>query len=414
MTDSKDLSMNDNFASKPILPDQNGDLAKARIVFREELNPQVYRTLLEKMFDPVIGINRFIATNIERFVGFFANLILKIKQKPAISTSPITRSTNPPPFWLFVIFVESLILLLDFSISTMVGEFNGTRVEIIPLELFNVLISFCFILLVKSYFDKLIYEFRFDLVDYVNSIGSLKDIKSWFDCTKAKGKPLLWGLLFSLAWAGLGPILIHQVKGGFLGWGPWVLMILANFFIGTGGYYLWISRNFRIKVKLWDFKIYEPNPSKSLVIMKLLKLLSIPVIIGAFLSVLTTLAFSITRTFSLPILFIAVLCGWYPMLSLFVRNHIALASIITRAKQKKLFELQNRIAELERDGLKSTAEIEYLQKLIDYHDRIASTPNTALNFRITFGFFNTLLFPLETLFITYPDILLKLFRKWIN
>ena len=186
-------------------------------------------------------------------------------------------------------------------------------------------------------------------------------------------------------------------------------MVLANFPIGTGAYYLILSRDFFTQVRSWDFKVYEPNPSKSVVILKLYKLLSIPITIVAVLSALTTLAFSITRSFSLIILVILVVSGWYPMFSLFVRYHVSLASIITRAKLKKLLELQIKIMEYEHKGLNSSESIKYLQKLISYHDRIADTPNSALNFRITFGFINTLLIPLLTLILANLDTIIKLF-----
>jgi hypothetical protein len=388
----------------------NEELVQARILFRSKLNPESYQTLLDRMFNPLIRVNGFVASKIDKFLLSLGRFVSRKSNDTGGNSSAEDNTFRSPPFWLYVLLVQLLFLLLDFSISALANEFKGIRVELIPLELFNVLISFSFVLMVKGYFDRLIRDFRDDLVDFVNSINSLKDIRLWFEAMKSTGGPILWGGLFSLFWACFGPLLIYQIKGGFLGWGPWVLMIIANFPIGTGGYYLWISRNFRIKAKTWDFKIYEPNPSKSLIIAKLSKLLSIPVTIGAILSILVTFAFSITRSLSLPVLIVVVISGWYPMLSLFVRNQIALTNIITRAKDKKLFELQNQINEYEKKGLRTTQSIEYLQKLMDYHDRIASTPNTALNFRITFGFFNTLLLPLLTVVLTNISAIISMFK----
>ncbi|MBI5964090.1 MAG: hypothetical protein HY863_11485 [Chloroflexi bacterium] len=368
--------------NKSASPEQKNALAKARAAFRAELETEDYQTLLDIMSYPVDGIIR-----------------------------RINRKSKTTPFWVSILILEGLILGLGFGISAAIGEAPGGKVQI--LELFNVLISFCFIILVKSYFDKLKKGFSSDFLEYVNSRESLENIKKWFARTTKRTKPLLWGVIFSVvfssALAFYGPFLIYQIKGGLLGWGPTVLLLLANFPIGTGGYYLWISRDFRVQAKSWDFKIYEPDPSKSIAILKFSKLLSIPVLIIAFLAALTTLAFSITRTFSLPILAIAVICGWYPMLSIFIRNHIALASIISRAKEDKLIELQKMIADFEPKGLETREGIEYLHKLMDYHDRIAGTPNTALNFRITFGFVNTLLLPLATLLITNLGSIIKLF-----
>jgi len=164
--------MNENFASKTLLTDEDVNLTDARTAFREEINPEAYRIFLDIMFDPVIRIIRRIARGVYKFVDFLANLLMRTWQRSAMLAAPQTRRSIPLPFWLYVLLFESILLLLDFSISAIVSEFHGIRINIIPLEFFNVLISFCFIVLVKAYFDKLRDEIRFDLIDYVTSIKS--------------------------------------------------------------------------------------------------------------------------------------------------------------------------------------------------------------------------------------------------
>ncbi len=361
---------------------QNDTLEKARIEFKKELYSDDYDILLDAMSQPVDELIR-----------------------------RISKSAIAIPFWAAILILEIIILGLGFGISAAIGEAPDIRIQ--TLEIFNVLISFCFILLVKSYFDKLKEGFTSEFIDFVNSEKSLNKIKEWFIHTTSRKLPIIWGIIFSIVFGGYlalyGSTMFFQ-KNEFLGWGPLVLLLLANFPIGTGGYYLWISRNFRVQAKLWDFKIYDPDPSKSVAILKFSKLLFIPVTIIAFLAALTTFAFSVTRLFSIQTLAIAVISGWYPMLSIFIRNHIALASLITRAKQDKLIDLQNKIRELESKSLKSKAGIEYLQKLMDYHDRVANTPNTALNFQITVGFVNTLLLPLIALFISNLGAIINLIQ----
>jgi hypothetical protein len=127
------------------------------------------------------------------------------------------------------------------------------------------------------------------------------------------------------------------------------------------------------------------------------------------LSALTTLVFSIAGVLSWVVLLVVIISGWYPMVSLFVRNHIALASIITRSKERILSELQAKILKLQSESLASKAGIEYLQKLIEYHDGIVSTPNSALNFHNFLGLFNSLLLPLATFVLSNLQSLMNLF-----
>jgi hypothetical protein len=364
--------------------DQDSELVEARKAFGEELKANAYRTLLDHISRPLDWI---------------------VKR--------ITKGSKTVPFWFSVLILECLILDLGFGVSVAFHEVQGLRTQF--LEVGNVLISFLFIILVKSYFDQFKNGFQSDLIEYINSKDSLSRIKKWFTSTTSRKAPILWGALFSIVLTVIlvlyVPFLLYQTKGGFLGWGPAVLFLLANFTIGTGGYYLWISRNFRVEAKSLDFEIFEPNPSRSIVIIKLSKLLSIPVTIGAFLSALTTLVFSILGVFSWLILLIVIISGWYPMLSLFVRNHIALARIITKSKEKTLKELQAKISELQSESLKSATGIDYLQKLIEYQDSIEKTPNTALNFRIYLGLFNSLLLPLITFVFGNLDTIINLFSK---
>ncbi len=69
-----------------------------------------------------------------------------------------------------------------------------------------------------------------------------------------------------------------------------------------------------------------------------------------------------------------------------------------------------KIEKLEAQGNIADKEtIDAINRLMDYHDRIKATPNSALNFRAGLGFLNSLLLPLIAFVLANLDKLLKLF-----
>lgn len=117
-------------------------------------------------------------------------------------------------------------------------------------------------------------------------------------------------------------------------------------------------------------------------------------ITALFLAIFTLFLF-VFGIASLPNIVLSVLLGWRPLVALFLANQFALARIITKAKWKKLNEIQAKIENLEdREDIPSEETIGHLTKLIDYYDRIKATPNSALNLRAGLSFLNSLLLPL--------------------
>jgi hypothetical protein len=56
--------------------------------------------------------------------------------------------------------------------------------------------------------------------------------------------------------------------------------------------------------------------------------------------------------------------------------------------------------------------LERLSKLMDYHDRIQSTPNSALNFRASLNFLNSLLLPILAFVFANLDKVLDVIRNF--
>jgi len=73
-----------------------------------------------------------------------------------------------------------------------------------------------------------------------------------------------------------------------------------------------------------------------------------------------------------------------------------------------LNELQSKIETLySEEEIPSKDGLDRLEKLMNYHDRIKATPNSALNFRASLNFLNSLLLPVLAFVLANLDIVNK-------
>jgi hypothetical protein len=150
-----------------------------------------------------------------------------------------------------------------------------------------------------------------------------------------------------------------------------------------------------VRLSRYQFKLNPVNPSSSEVIDRLSDTLNSFVYIAAVLLALATLFLFLFGLGNISNIILAVLAGWGPLIALFLTNQYALSKIITRAKWKKLNEIQAKIESLEAgEDIPSEKTLAHMTKLLDYYDRIKTTPNSALNLRAGLSFLNSLLLPL--------------------
>jgi len=113
-------------------------------------------------------------------------------------------------------------------------------------------------------------------------------------------------------------------------------------------------------------------------------MLSAFVYITSIIGVSNTLmfVFILSRVLSTALVMLAVVGTWGIITIVFLSNQYALAKIITRAKWKTLNEIQAQIKRLRgQEDIPSEKTLEHLGKLMDYHDRIKATRNSALDLR---------------------------------
>jgi hypothetical protein len=105
-----------------------------------------------------------------------------------------------------------------------------------------------------------------------------------------------------------------------------------------------------------------------------------------------------------------VLSYWLALIAIFTLNQTSLSSIIRRAKWKMLNEIQSKVENLQAaENFEEKETMEAINRLMDYHDRVKATRDSALDFRTYLSFFNSLLLPLLAFILGNLDLVLKLF-----
>jgi hypothetical protein len=161
----------------------------------------------------------------------------------------------------------------------------------------------------------------------------------------------------------------------------------------------------------YHMKLYFADPSSSPVIGVLSSIFNRGLFIIVSLSVALNLLFYFYRGLvSLPNFAVLTVLIWVFTIALFWANQAALGQLIQRTKRESLQTIQSQIETLHVSQKVLQADtLSQLQSLMDYHDRISGTKNTALNLQVVMEIFASLLIPLVGTVIANLDKLRTLF-----
>jgi hypothetical protein len=97
---------------------------------------------------------------------------------------------------------------------------------------------------------------------------------------------------------------------------------------------------------------------------------------------------------------------------MFILNQLSLASMIRRAKWRTLNEIQAKVEALQAASNFADKEtMDAINRLMDFHDRVKRTRNSAIDLGATLNFINSLLLPLLAFLIGNFGFVVSLFKK---
>ncbi|HLA06738.1 MAG TPA: hypothetical protein VJ022_04785 [Anaerolineales bacterium] len=262
--------------------------------------------------------------------------------------------------------------------------------------------------------------FRESLLDKMLRDEDVDHLGNWLEINFGVWKPLLSGLvagpllawLLYSSWLENHPLAVFQV-------GVFSVILLACIQSVWVGYYLlpfYVA--FPSRLNRYQFDLYTTDPSSSEVVGRLSRLLTfiLYVTLGFIMQLTVGLTLLGVLTEQTPLAgFVFSVFVWAPTVILYAAGQFHLTDLISRAKWKMLNEVQTKIEALYgEEGIPSKDTLDRLAKLMDYHDRIKATPNSALNFRSSLNFLNSLLFPVLAFIIANLDRVIELLGNMGN
>ncbi|MBE7470442.1 MAG: hypothetical protein DPW09_03870 [Anaerolineae bacterium] len=342
--------------------------------------------------------------------GEYQTLIDVILDRTGRLIQKLTRNPKLPSFWYSAAVIILLTSLISFLISILLGEFSPLRRAHIPREIALMGLSFAGIIAIKVYVGMLFTTLRSKLLDAIGFAKDLNDLQHWLIGLCEVRRHLFFSLAFAFLTFFYAVIFIAPLMGGISGFGASFSVVVNGFIGGIMIYYLFLALSLPVRLSRYQFKLYGADPSSSEVVDSLADMLNNFVFITAVLAALATLIFAFLGVLNLASLVFIVFAIWIPLTTLFIINQYALSKIITTAKWKTLNDIQAKIEKLQtQEELPGKETLEHLNKLMDYHNRIKATRNSALDLRAGLNFLNSLLLPLIAFVLGNLDKILAYF-----
>jgi hypothetical protein len=353
---------------------------------------------------------RLTAGEYKTLVDVFLAWINRIIQK-------ITRRSKPLPLWLITVTLSLVLALLGFATTFISGDLTNFRnvaesfglgvLSIISLSVLNI----ATVIVINQSIGRIFVLWRDDILDATESTRSLQEFEDWLE--KACNLRLHFlvtifgGLLLGLS----SMALYGTLLGAFVGYGFTFDLIIVNLFTAAFLYQFSMVILLPTILRRYDLRLFAADPATSELLSHLSGELAFFVYFVAVYSALFTLASVVQGTSQAAGIFL-VLSLWLPIIAVFTLNQTSLSSIIRRAKWKTLNEIQAKVEKLQAtENFEDKETMDAINRLMDYHDRVKATRNSAIDLGTTLHFINSLLLPLLAFLIGNLDLALSLFKK---
>jgi hypothetical protein len=324
----------------------------------------------------------------------------------------LTRYPKPIPF-LFSMVILALIILILFGLNFLVlFRTTKTITQITPIATFTITEIFLLIV-VLTYFNinRVLFSVRDTLVDFIMTSKDLSNLHEWLSLGWSLvtiGRFFFWWIVFFGGAIALLNLFLPQA--GFSSPGLLLLYLFSLLLGGIAFYYAPLMILLPLRLRNYQFKLYENDPARSQIIEDLSSILNRYAYGYVFFNAILQSSFIIL---SLPIiaqLIFMITFGWIPVVIQYLINQACIRTIISLSKRKTLDRIQEEIQKLHEGDVKNKENIETINRLMDYHERIRVTPNSNLNMQVIGNFLNQLALPLLGFLLANIDTIINFFR----
>ncbi len=372
---------------------------------RDELGRQMagYRSLPEYILDGLGAV-------IQR-------LINPKKFKERASFLPLNASDQEQESFPSYLLTGAAIALFTFLIGWLLSSMSAHQFSTDELKLmsWSAFTGALALVVNKINIRAFLDTFRRSCVDQMLRTADIDELEKWLHANFRTWLPffLVLGLAGGpfLGWFLYSNWLVNHSTAAVFRLGPFVTIALACIQAVWVAIYLYpFYVAFPSLLNRYHFDLYTLDPSSSEVVGQLSRLLTFILYATMAYIVQLTIGLSYVEvlTAKTPVSgFIFSVFIWVPTVTLYAAGQFHLSNIIMRAKWKTLNEVQTKIENLNEAGkIPDKDTLERLDKLMNYHDRIRDTPNSALNFRAGLNFLNSLLLPVVAFVVAnFKDVI---------
>jgi len=334
----------------------------------------------------------------------------------------ITRRSQPLPGWIIGVILVLLINLMGYTVNSITGDWTNTKkyFDLLDLrfetgilwKLWDSILAVTVLFVINGFIGRILSLWGSEIIDATGSASSLAIFENWLVgiCNRRLHfiVAMVGGLSVSFFSAGI--LSTVNLQYAFIGKG-FALMQMINYIINFSSFYLFLMFIFlAANLRRYDMRLFAADPSSSELVFRLSGELNFVVYIIAAFAVISAPVFTIVGFTVADMLVLLFL--WLPIVAMFMVNQSSLSSIIRRAKWKTLNDIQAKVENLQAEenfGDKETMDA--IKRLMDYHDRVKATRDSALDFRTYFSFFNSLLLPLLAFILGNLDLVMKLLGR---
>jgi hypothetical protein len=187
------------------------------------------------------------------------------------------------------------------------------------------------------------------------------------------------------------------------------LLLIVQVLFGLGFYNELVILALSLRMRNYQFKLFEADPASSTVIGNLSDMFMGTIYLSAIVATLLTLVTVATETIIPLVIILLLIPLWSVTTFFFALIQFSLAKIISRMKCETLNSIHKKIESL---GIDKNFMDEKTRRaynwLLDYYDRVKATRSSAMNIRSSLGFLNSLLLPLLAFVLTNLSEIIKL------
>jgi hypothetical protein len=333
----------------------------------------------------------------------------------------ITRRTKPFSIWLIMTLLIVVFTLIVFATIYIAGEFTATRnfmqsfgysyeLGVLITLILPSILNIMGLVLINQNISRIFVLWDNEILDATETTESLEQFEDWLEKVRNRRLNLLFAIVVGFL-CGFYMVVAIAHFGVFIGYGL-ALTIIFLLMLGFAFIYLFFMVILlSASLRRYNLSLFAADPANSELVSRLSGVLSIFIYFYAvYAAYLTLVATSLGLLPSLGL--IAVLILWVPLISIFILNQMGLSSMIRRVKWKTLNEMQTKVEKLQAAknfGDKETMDA--VNRLMDYHDRVKATRDSALNLGSVLSFINSLLLPLLAFLLGNLDKLIALVTR---